>query len=74
MRYGQAVQIEYVDLTEPKNRERFSDLLAVAEDRNLPYPLVAVNGLLRSAGSAHYYRIVPLVEEVLEAEGLKRKA
>jgi disulfide oxidoreductase YuzD len=67
MRYGEAVQVEYFDLTEAENRERFSDLVAVAEDRDLPYPLVAVNDLLRLAGSAHYYQILPLVEEALQS-------
>ena len=69
MRYGEAVQVEYIDMSEPKNQEKFSDLLTVVEDRDLPYPLLAINGQLRAAGSAHYYRVLPYVEEVLEPEG-----
>jgi disulfide oxidoreductase YuzD len=65
MRYGEAVQVEYVDLADPKNQAQFSELLAVAEDRDLPYPLVAVNGQVKSAGSAHYYRVLPLVQAAL---------
>jgi hypothetical protein len=42
--------------------------LALAQEHNLPYPLVAINGELKLAGSAHYYRVLPLVEEMLEPE------
>lgn len=70
MRYGEAVQVEYIDMSEPKNQEKFSDLLTVVEDRDLPYPLLAINGQLRAAGSAHYYRVLPYVEEVLDPEGV----
>jgi disulfide oxidoreductase YuzD len=69
MRYGEAVQVEYVDMSEPKNQEEFSDLLTVVEDRDLPYPLLAINGDLRAAGSAHYYHILPYVEQALQSEG-----
>ena len=68
MRYGSAVRVEYVDMADPENQAQFSELLAVVEDRDLPYPLVAVNGNLMAAGSAHYYRILPLVEQALQVE------
>jgi disulfide oxidoreductase YuzD len=73
MRYGDAVQVEYVDLAEPENQAGFSELLAVIEDRDLPYPLLAINGHLRAAGSAHYYRILPFVEEALASEGVEQE-
>ena len=73
MRFGEAVQVEYIDMSESKNQEEFSDLLAVVEDRDLPYPLLAINGHLRAAGSAHYYRVLPYVEEVLEPEGVAQE-
>lgn len=69
MRFGEAVQVEYVDMSEPENQAEFSELLAVVEDRDLPYPLLAINGHLKAAGSAHYYRVLPYVEEALESEG-----
>ena len=68
MRYGSAVQVEYVDMADPESQAQFPELLAVVEEHDLPYPLIAVNGNLRAAGSAHYYRILPLVEKALEAE------
>lgn len=68
MRFGETVEVEYVDMANPESQAQFSELLAVVADQNLPYPLVAINGSLRAAGSAHYYRILPFVEEVLEAD------
>ena len=68
MRYGSAVQVEYLDMADPEVQAQFPELLTVVEERDLPYPLIAVNGHLRAAGSAHYYRILPLVEQALEAE------
>jgi disulfide oxidoreductase YuzD len=65
MHYGPSVEIEYVDLTAPEAQAEFSELVAVVEGRNLPYPLVAINGRLRLAGSADYYQIMPYVEEAL---------
>ena len=74
MQYGDAVQVEYVDLADPAAQAQFPDLVALIEDRDLPYPLVAVNDQMRLAGSAQYYQVVPLVEEILEAERAKVEA
>ena len=62
------MQVEYVDLADLGTRPQFSELLAVIKERNLPYPLVAINGQLRLAGTAQYYQVLPLVEEVLAVE------
>jgi disulfide oxidoreductase YuzD len=67
-RYGPSVQVDYVDLGRAEAREEFQELLALIADQNLPYPLVAVNGQLRLAGSADYYRVIALVEEALQGE------
>lgn len=74
MRYGDSVQVEYIDMSEPENQAQFAELLAVVEDRDLPYPLVAVNGQLRAAGSAQYYHVLPYVEEELQSEGVEQEA
>ena len=70
MRFGEAVEVEYVDMSEPEHQEEFSELLDVVADRDLPYPLLAINGRLRAAGSAHYYRVLPYVEEAFATEGV----
>jgi hypothetical protein len=55
-------------LADSQAKDQFPDLLALAQEHNLPYPLVSINGELKLAGSAHYYRVLPLVEELLEPE------
>jgi hypothetical protein len=65
MKYDGAVGVEHVELADPENQERFANVLEFANERDLAYPLVAVNGQLRLAGSAQYYRVLPLVEALI---------
>jgi disulfide oxidoreductase YuzD len=74
MRYGQGIQVEYVDLADAEAQAQFSAVGAVIEERNLPFPLVAINGDLRLAGSAAYYHVLPLVEQALAVEGVDGEA
>jgi disulfide oxidoreductase YuzD len=60
--YGGAVQAEYHDMAEPGNQAAHPEVLEAAAEHDLPFPLVAVNGELRVAGSADLWRILPLVE------------
>jgi hypothetical protein len=53
-------------MAEPGHQSQFPELVAIVEERELPYPLVAINEELRAAGSAHYYRILPLVEAAFQ--------
>ena len=66
--FGESVEVEYLDLADPENELQFSGVLTMAEEQNLAYPLVAVGGKLRLAGSAQYYHILPLVEEALAGD------
>lgn len=59
--------MEYVDLADREVQAEFAELLSTIQAKNLPYPLVAVNGRVRLAGTAAYYQVMPLVEEVLSA-------
>ncbi len=66
MRYGEdTVQVEYLDMADPVNQMQFPELVTLVEQRDLPYPVVAIDGRLRAAGSADYYRVLLLVEEAL---------
>jgi disulfide oxidoreductase YuzD len=67
MQYGDAVEVRYIDMADPASQAEFSELMTVAEEQKLPYPLVAINGHVRAAGSAHYYHVLPYVEQVLQA-------
>jgi disulfide oxidoreductase YuzD len=68
MQYGESVQVEHVDLANPEVQAEFPELVALAEERNLPYPLVAINDELRLAGSVQYHQVMPLVEQALAEE------
>jgi disulfide oxidoreductase YuzD len=68
MQFGDAVEVEYVDLADPEAQEQFSELMSVIGEQDLPYPLVAVNGQVKLAGTAHFYRILPMVQEALQAQ------
>ena len=57
------MQVEYLDVSEPVIQAEYADLISQAEQHHLPYPLVAIDGQVRLAGGAEYYRIMPLVEE-----------
>ena len=72
--YGDAVSLEYVDMADPGQQAQFPDLMALVEERELPYPLIAINEELCAAGSAHYYRILPLVEAAFQAEETEAQA
>jgi len=62
--YGDTVQVEYLDVSEPAVQAEYADLMiSQAQEHCLPYPLVAIEGQVRLAGGAEYYRIMPLVEE-----------
>jgi disulfide oxidoreductase YuzD len=74
MRFGDAVKIDYVDLADAEGQARYADLLALVEDGDLPYPLVAINGQLRLAGTAHFYQVLPYVEEALQTEATMSEA
>ena len=57
------MQVEYLDVSEPVIQAKYADLISQAKEHHLPYPLVAIDGQVRLAGGAEYYRIMPLVEE-----------
>ena len=60
-------------MADPENQAAHADLLAVVEGHDLPYPLLAINGQVRGAGSAHFYHLLPLVEEALALEGAEQE-
>ncbi len=67
--YGDAVTVEYVDIFSPE----LADHPAVFEllsSRNLPLPLIAINGEPRFAGGISLEGI----SEALEADGLVKPA
>ena len=70
MHFGESVQVEYVEMADEEGRARYPELAALAADRDLPYPVVAIDDQLRLAGTADLCNIFPLVEEALQPEAM----
>ena len=60
------MQVEYLDMAEADTQTRFPEIVELAQEHHLPYPLVLINGELRVTGAVNYYQIAPLVEQALE--------
>ncbi len=61
-KYGDDVEVEYIDLAESEN----DDIMAKIRARELPLPVVAINGVFRLAGGAGYRDIVEMIETLKE--------
>jgi len=57
-RYGDEVEVEYIDIAESDN----DDIMENIRAQELPLPVVAINGVFRLAGGAGYRDIVELIE------------
>jgi disulfide oxidoreductase YuzD len=63
--YGDKVDLSYYDAAVPAVQEQFREVLDIAVDRYLPYPLVLVDDRLVMAGHVDAYGIASLVTEKL---------
>ena len=61
-KYGDEVEVEYIDLAELEN----DDIMEKIRAQELPLPVVAINGVFRLAGGAGYRDIVELIETLKE--------
>jgi len=62
-KYGDEVEVEYIDLAESPES---SDVMEQIRAQNLPSPVVAINGVLRLAGSVEYREIMEVIETLKE--------
>ena len=62
MRYGDEVQIEYLDIAEPPASHHHPEVIDQIVRQNLPLPLVAINGVPKLAGTFEYRMIVDAIE------------
>ncbi|MBN1582258.1 MAG: hypothetical protein JXA89_16250 [Anaerolineae bacterium] len=66
--YGNRVSVEYYDVAKPEVRTDFTDVVAQAEARYWPYPLVLVNEKPVMAGHVDAYGIMGVLREELQQE------
>ena len=62
MRYGDEVQVEYLDLAEPQARRHHPEVIEHILGQGLPLPLVAINGVPKLSGIFEYRMIVDAIE------------
>ena len=43
-RFGEQVELEYIDLSQPGNTPRFPELKQLVEDKNIPLPVLVIGG------------------------------
>jgi len=67
--FGDAVEIAYHDVADPRTAEALPDLAAKAEEDGGYYPVVFVDGELTISGSAEFYYVLSAVQEVLQPRG-----
>lgn len=61
-RYGDAIKVEYYDLGKEPDREKFPEISKLIEDKDLPVPVVAINGVPTMAGVVDYWAIVEAID------------
>lgn len=49
-KYADKVWVEFIDLDDDNNAEKFAGLIQAVEQRGLQYPLVAIDGEIKMAG------------------------
>jgi disulfide oxidoreductase YuzD len=63
--YGDRVASEYIDLATPAIRERHQDVVQMAKERYMRFPLVMVDGEVVFNGSLDYYSLSALINRRL---------
>jgi disulfide oxidoreductase YuzD len=62
-KYGNEIEVEYIDLAEsPQN----SDVMEKIRTKNIPLPVVAINGVLKLSGSVEIRAIKEAIEAQIE--------
>lgn len=66
-RFGDKASIDYVDTSDPAQREAHADVVAQIHERNLIYPVTVVDGELLYDGAVSYPAILRAVDARLTA-------
>ena len=69
-RFGDQIQLEYLDLSQPMSNNRTLELIQQA--RNLPLPLLVINGVPRISGQFDIHLLLDAIDAELEISPNKR--
>ncbi len=59
---------EYVDLSNPAIREKHKDIVAMAKDRYMRFPLVFIDGDIVFHGTLDYYSLSSAIDKRLKGQ------
>ncbi len=71
-KYGDAVQVDYIDFATPRNREQYAEILKEIETRRLRFPVTAIDDAIISEGHVDYWTIATSIEEKLRQETIPK--
>ena len=63
--FGTRVALAHYDLSQPDFTAAFSDILQGTASRNLPFPLIAINGAIVLAGPSNLDQVLRKLNDVL---------
>ena len=64
--YRTDVSMEYIELSNPEIRDQYKDIIQLARDKYMRFPLVMVDGEIVSNGSLDYYFLVAIIVQRLK--------
>ena len=64
--FGDKIQLEYLDLAEPMTNHRAPELNQTIRDKNLPLPLLVINGQPRISGQFDIRQLIDAISAEIE--------
>lgn len=61
-RYGDAVTVDYFDLANSAVRERFPEVARMIDAKEVPVPVVAIDGEVKMAGAVDFWHIADIID------------
>ena len=65
-RFGKRIQLEYLDLSKPETGQRALELSKVVKNKNLPLPLLLINGQPRISGQFDIRLLLDAIDAEIE--------
>ena len=65
-RFGDKIKLEYLDLSKPTTNHHASELHQIIGSKNLPLPLLVINGQSRISGQFDIHRLLDAIDAEME--------
>ena len=67
-RFGEGIQLEYLDLSKPRANRRTPELSQLIRDENQPLPLLLINGRPRISGQFDIRLLLDAIDAEIETQ------